>query len=377
MTTNNKGRLQVYGNVVNDELELNQDGTLDLILAVSTGEKDRAGEIIDPSAFDMIAEQLPKHNLHLNHGYTHEETIGSIPSAMVDPENNRILITTKILPEPAKDIKMRNDIGMHFGGSIGADYYFDPNQPNKIYKADVADVSITHFPMNQGTMDTIMQKDQFADTCITGSCKKFLDYINDIGIKSMKNQNQNNNNTEPAEPAGFDVDKLTKSIGELVDIRIDEKLKGFSDDFTGKLGETFSNSLDKILDTKFNEFKTQFNNLEGNEPQGMGTNTEPANNTANTQEPVNINQSQANAEPAAATGDDGTPVFGQKSMSGLQNLKQEEIINGVYNMFKKDLMNHNTQPESLLKKFEQKSMQPQTPKKPSYRDEFGRNIEYL
>ena len=100
----------------NKNYGLNENGTLTIEGVASTTSKDLQEEIVSPSAIESLRKQVVNRNLHLDHNHDYMGGIGVVDDAYV--KDNQLHIRATILPEFAKGIKERLDLGMNFGLSI-------------------------------------------------------------------------------------------------------------------------------------------------------------------------------------------------------------------------------------------------------------------
>ncbi|MBQ6220035.1 MAG: hypothetical protein IJH63_00305 [Methanobrevibacter sp.] len=151
---------------------LNEDGTLTITGIASTTNKDLDGDIVTPEALKSLARQVIGLNLHLDHNHHYDGGIGVITDAEL--ESNSLRITAKILPEYAKGIQERLELGMNFGFSIGGLPIVSSMNHNEINDFILLEMSLTLLPANWDTFGTVESKGVVKSKCLTGACHYIL-----------------------------------------------------------------------------------------------------------------------------------------------------------------------------------------------------------
>ena len=156
----------------NKNYGLNENGTLTIEGVASTTSKDLQEEIVSPSAIESLRKQVVNRNLHLDHNHDYMGGIGVVDDAYV--KDNQLHIRATILPEFAKGIKERLDLGMNFGLSIAGIPIRSRSNPKLIEDYQLLEVSLTLLPANWDTYGTVESKGIVFGGCLTGVCNHII-----------------------------------------------------------------------------------------------------------------------------------------------------------------------------------------------------------
>lgn len=207
-------QFKVYAPPIEKANALNKDGTLTITGVASTTNQDLDGEVISEKALNSLKNQAVGLNLHLDHNHDYNGGIGAITEAHI--EENTLVITANVLPEHAKGIQERLNLGMNMGFSIGGIPIIKNSRSNIIDDFILLEISLTLLPANWDTFGTVESKSKniVESNCLTGACHYIL---------SEKRQKFEENNfvsdtmEEKAKvQSGKVIDDATKQ--ELVDI---------------------------------------------------------------------------------------------------------------------------------------------------------------
>ena len=144
---------------------LNENGTLTITGIASTTNRDLDGDIVTPEALESLARQVVGLNLHLDHNHHYDGGIGVITDAELLESSLRI--TAVILPEYAKGIQERLELGMNFGFSIGGLPITSSMDHNQINDFLLLEMSLTLLPANWDTFGTVESKGIVKSKCLT------------------------------------------------------------------------------------------------------------------------------------------------------------------------------------------------------------------
>ena len=203
-------QFKVYAPPIEKATTLNKDGTLTITGVASTTNQDLDGEVISEKALASLQQQAVGLNLHLDHNHDYNGGIGAITEAHV--EENSLIITANVLPEHAKGIQERLNLGMNMGFSIGGIPIIKNSRSNIIDDFILLEISLTLLPANWDTFGTVESKtkNMVESNCLTGACY----YI--LSEKSKKESKRFSDTMEKAKQSGKVIDDATKQ--ELVDI---------------------------------------------------------------------------------------------------------------------------------------------------------------
>lgn len=151
---------------------LNEDGTLTITGIASTTNEDLDGEIISADALKSLARQVKNLNLHLDHNHSYDGGIGTITDAEL--ERNYLKITAIILPEYAKGVLKRLELGMNFGFSIGGIPVINQRNSRLIDDFKLLEVSLTLLPANWDTFGTVEIKQTVESKCFSQACNYII-----------------------------------------------------------------------------------------------------------------------------------------------------------------------------------------------------------
>lgn len=201
---------------------LNENGTLTITGIASTTNRDLDGDIVTPEALESLARQVVGLNLHLDHNHHYDGGIGVITDAELLESSLRI--TAVILPEYAKGIQERLELGMNFGFSIGGLPITSSMDHNQINDFLLLEMSLTLLPANWDTFGTVESKGIVKSKCLTGACH----YI----LKEFKNEDLSDKMQSKEKPLEISEDikqELVDIVNEAVynlKPQILEELKG-------------------------------------------------------------------------------------------------------------------------------------------------------
>ena len=218
----------------------------------STTSRDLHDEIVSLKAIESMANQAQTLNIHGDHFYHLEDTIGAIKEATVEDNQLRIkfLITKKHTP----DIQDLLETGVNLGLSIGG-YVTSYDEKNRIINAiELHEISLTAMPANWDTFGTVTSnKGLIESTCITGACHAI--------VKKLESENMDEKPIEepttkaeevPAEeiPAEEETVGLTEEkVIELINEYMAEKEETIAQEITDKI----QSQLETIVEAKVQE----------------------------------------------------------------------------------------------------------------------------
>lgn len=223
--------------------DLDENGTLTITGIASTTNEDLDGEIVTPNALKSLAAQVVGLNLHLDHNHHYDGGIGVVTDAKL--EDSSLRITAVILPEFAKGIKDRLDLGMNFGFSIGGIPLMDRADSRKINDFKLLEMSLTLLPANWDTFGTVETKGIVKSNCLTGACYHILKNKSDIMEKKDVN-NQEFVVTDEMKQTFVDI--VNEAIYNLNPQLIDDLKGEFLDDIRGELSTIVQDVVAPLLE---------------------------------------------------------------------------------------------------------------------------------
>ena len=212
----------------------------------STTNRDLHDEIVALDAIESMANQASALNIHGDHFYNLEDTIGAIKEATVEGEQLRIrfLITKKHTPY----IQDLLETGVNLGLSIGG-YVTSYDEKNRIINAiQLHEISLTAMPANWDTFGTVTSnKGLVESTCITGACHAI--------VKKLESENMDEKpieepTTKADEVPAEEVVGLTEEkVIELINEYMAEKEATIAQEITDKI----ESQLNALVEAKVQE----------------------------------------------------------------------------------------------------------------------------
>lgn len=317
--------------------KLNKDGSLTITGVAATTNKDLNNEILTAEVIESLSKQAVGLNLFLEHKHDYNGAIGSIKKA--ENVNNELRIVADVIPEYAKELKQKLDLGMNFGLSIAG----FPELSNVDYRVitayDLKEISLTPMPANWDTFGTIRAKNLIKSNCFSGACNSFLEMI-DMNKKEELNTKEEIEMEET--PVSLD------DVVNLINTAFAEKKES--------MVEEIKNEIKNIIESKIEEMtpSAEIENKEADEPKE--------------DEEEDIVEEQIPDEVSEDEEEDAVKLD-EKSMRKMLNELKEEITNSLQKPSKfQQVMNS--------KKLEDKTSK-STFLNSSERDQYGRNKKYL
>ena len=227
------------------------DDTLYLTGIANTGMEDLVGDIVTQQALESIAEQIPLHNLHMDHNHDWDGIVGRMTEGWV--ESDGVHFKARILRERASEIQSYLEQDVIMGASISGCCEYEENSCSDIVKWQLTEISLTPIPCDQATLGTVVV------------AKSFVDAVR--GLQKL----QNNEGDKMAEENSEAV--TLEQVEELINTAFNEKQEDLVEVVTQKIGEEY--------DAKINELVARIETLESqtgddgeedeSEDEGTGT----------------------------------------------------------------------------------------------------------
>lgn len=119
----------------------------------NTGQEDLEGDTVTKDALKQIAQQIPTHNLHLDHDKTVQGILGPLIEGAITPDG--VQFTARILDEKRQLIESYLNQGVNLGASIAGCVEYDDTNSNVITEWKLTEISLTGIPADQGTMASV------------------------------------------------------------------------------------------------------------------------------------------------------------------------------------------------------------------------------
>lgn len=208
----------------------------------NSGLEDLVGDVVTREALEKIAEQIPYHNLHLDHGRGFDDILGPLLEGWID-DKGYLNYKAKIIREKSDMINSYLEQGVNFGSSIAGACEYEENNYSNIIDWNLTEVSLTDIPCDQNTMATV----QIA--------KSFVDIITDI--KKLKDEGDE----------GMADDAVTKDETiEMINAAINEVRED--------LAKEVIDQVQAEYEAQINELKERIESLESQLENGEGEGTE-------------------------------------------------------------------------------------------------------
>ena len=216
----------------------------------NSGLEDLVGDVVTREALEKIAEQIPYHNLHLDHGRGFDDILGPLLEGWID-DKGYLNYIAKIIREKSDMINSYLEQGVNFGSSIAGACEYEENNYSNIIDWDLTEVSLTDIPCDQNTMATV----QIA--------KSFVDIITDI--KKLKDEGDE----------GMAEDAVTNDeVIEMINAAINEVREDLAKEVIDQVKAEY--------EAQINELKERIESLESQDNAGEGEGTEGAEGTEGT-----------------------------------------------------------------------------------------------
>lgn len=119
----------------------------------NTGQEDLEGDTVTKDALKQIVQQIPTHNLHLDHDKTVHGILGPLIEGAITPDG--VQFTARILDEKRQLIESYLNQGVNLGASIAGCVEYDDTNSSVITEWKLTEISLTGIPADQGTMASV------------------------------------------------------------------------------------------------------------------------------------------------------------------------------------------------------------------------------
>lgn len=139
-----------------------EDDTLYITGIANTGLEDLVGDIVTQDALKQICDQIPRHNLHLDHD---SDIRAGLLGPMVDGwvESDGVHFKARIVNEQRDFIESYISQGVHLGASISGVCNYADGSDSDIVDWTLTEISLTAIPCDQGTMASVEIAKSFSD----------------------------------------------------------------------------------------------------------------------------------------------------------------------------------------------------------------------
>lgn len=289
-----------------------EEDTLYLVGVANTGSEDLVGDIVGSNALEQICNQIPSHNLHMDHDSTIDGVLGPLVEGWIDTDG--VHFKARVLNEKRELIQSYLEQGLNMGASISGVCEYEDGSTNDIATWQLTEISLTPIPCDQGTMGSV----QIA--------KSFLDTVQAVQAVHNKSKTEEDEGENMAENEEITIEK----VEELINTAFNEKQED--------LIETVRSELQSEYDAAINELKERIETLESQGEES--TEEKPAEEEGTSTPAVAEGESKADDEeekPEEEDGDDKEDE--EKSIPDFESMIEKAVQKSV-----KDIFNPKTAP---------------------------------
>lgn len=240
------------------------NNTLYLTGIANTGMEDLVGDVVTQQALESIAEQIPLHNLHMDHNHDWDGIVGRMTEGWVADDG--VHFKARILRERAGEIQSYLDQDVIMGASISGCCEYEENSLSDIVQWQLTEISLTPIPCDQATLGSVMVAKSFVDA--VSGLKKIK---NDEGDKMAEDNNEAVTTEKVEEMINTAVNEIREDLAEVVTQKVDEK-------YDAKINELVSRI--ETLESQLEDSTTE--GEEGTTTEGEGESTPAINGEGKT-----------------------------------------------------------------------------------------------
>ena len=206
--------------------------TLYLTGIANTGLEDLVGDVVTRQALESIAEQIPMHNLHMDHNHDWDGIVGRMTEGWVADDG--VHFKARVLRERAGEIQSYLEQDVIMGASISGCCEYEENSVSDIVNWQLTEISLTPIPCDQATLGSVVV------------AKSFVDAVR--GLKQLTID-------EGDKMADDNSEAVTiEKVEEMINTAFNEKQEDLVEVVTQKIGEEY--------DAKINELVARIETLE-------------------------------------------------------------------------------------------------------------------
>ena len=223
-----------------------EDDILYLTGIANTGLEDLVGDVVTEEALTQICNQIPNHNLHMDHDGTLDGVLGPLTDGWVDSDG--VHFKARILQEKRTLLESYLQQGLNMGASISGVCEYESGSNTDIATWQLTEISLTPIPCDQATMGSVE------------IAKSFLDAVQAVQAVQEKNNN-NDDDDEGDNMAENNEEPITiEKVEELINTAFNEKQED--------LIETVRGELKSEYEAVLNELKERIETLESQQGEG-------------------------------------------------------------------------------------------------------------
>lgn len=199
--------------------------TLYLTGIANTGLEDLVGDVVTRQALESIAEQIPMHNLHMDHDHDWTGIVGRMTEGWV--EDDGVHFKARILRERSSEIQSYLDQDIIMGASISGCCEYEDNSISDIVDWQLTEISLTPIPCDQATLGSVVV------------AKSFLDAVRGL---------QKRNIIEGDKMAETNDEAVTiEKVEEMINTAFNEKQEDLVEVVTQKVSEEYESKLNELV----------------------------------------------------------------------------------------------------------------------------------
>lgn len=238
-----------------------EDDILYLTGIANTGLEDLVGDVVTEEALTQICNQIPNHNLHMDHDGTLEGVLGPLTDGWVDGDG--VHFKARILQEKRTLLESYLQQGLNMGASISGVCEYESGSNTDIATWQLTEISLTPIPCDQATMGSVE------------IAKSFLDAVQ--AVQAVQEKNNNNDDDEGDNMAENNEEPITiEKVEELINTAFNEKQEDLIETVRGELKSEYEavlNELKERIETLESQQGEGNNESESEEGEGESTST--------------------------------------------------------------------------------------------------------
>ena len=221
-----------------------EDDILYLTGIANTGLEDLVGDVVTEDALNQICNQIPNHNLHMDHDSSIDGVLGPLTDGWVDSDG--VHFKARILNEKRTLLESYLTQGINMGASISGVCEYESGSNTDIATWQLTEISLTPIPCDQATMGSVE------------IAKSFRDAVQ--AVQAVQEKNNNNDEGDNMAEEGTNEQVTIEKVEELINTAFNEKQEDLIESVRGELKSEYEAVL--------NELKERIETLESQQGEG-------------------------------------------------------------------------------------------------------------
>lgn len=293
-------------NIPSTAKSLVEEDTLYLVGIANTGCEDLVGDIVTSEALEQICNQIPQHNLHMDHDSTIDGALGPLVDGWLDTDG--VHFKARILNEKRDLIESYLEQGLNMGASISGVCEYEDGSTSDIASWQLTEISLTPIPCDQATMGTVQIAKSFLDT-----------------VQAVQAVQKNNKPESEGENMAENEEITIEKIEELINTAFNEKQED--------LIESVRSELKSEYEAVINELKERIETLES---QGQESSEDKPAEEEGAQSPAVEGEGENKAtddEDEDKPSDDDEDDEEEKSLPDFESMIEKAVQKSIKNIF--------------------------------------------